>query len=109
MPNRDRGFSPLGPMGLLGSLARWLGVAAVTCGGILVGRAEISARLELQTIGLPILFGGILALAMSVILQGERGRSETILPAPAGKRRVDPKSTGPRRGPHARHPSGKAA
>ncbi len=73
-------------LGFAASLALWLGVAALTCGLILLGWAALAARDELQIVGLPITASGLLVLAAGLALRLEPARPSGAPSKSAGAR-----------------------
>jgi hypothetical protein len=104
MRGRHHSRSLQGAMGLLGAVASWLGIAALTCGGILLGWAEMAARQELQLAGLPIAAGGVVVLALGLALHPGENASDQHSPARSATRRIDVKEPG-----HASAPRGPKA
>jgi hypothetical protein len=105
--NRPRAHRRLRLDEILSSVTTWLGVAALTCGASLLGWAEFSSRVELQTIGLLIAIGGTLVLALGMTLRLSQPESRSA--SPSAQRRIDPNSSNTRHGPHSRRPTGQHA
>lgn len=90
-------------VGLVGSFSVWMGVSALTCGGILLTTAYLASRAELQTVGLPIAIGGALALVLGVMIQLEQVSTQPHSPVPPGRHRMDSRQPGVR-GPNTHRP-----
>lgn len=73
---RDEAPVELAGGGVWASLAAWsaiaIGLAAVTCGGVLCGWSLARRREELWAIGLPVLLGGQMTLVAGLLLQIRR-------------------------------------
>jgi hypothetical protein len=59
-------------LGILSWIALSFGTAGFTCGSILLGWSLATGRLELWSIGLPVAFGGQVALLIGLVLQLSR-------------------------------------
>jgi len=57
---------------MLGWLTLSFGTMGVVCGGIMLGWSAVADRAELWSIGLPVLFGGQIALVIGLLAQLER-------------------------------------
>jgi len=107
---RQSGLSvPHRLVGLLGAVLTWLGTTALTCGGTLMGWANLAARQELQTVGWPIAVGGAIALVVGVAIYLDQSRLAARSAASSATRRIDLDSARPGRGPHPRRPAGQRA